>query len=112
MLKKFIDFCQAEKIFTAKKIVVAVSGGADSLALANLLNSSKRRFNLELCIAHYEHGLRGKNSLDDAKFVESFSKSLNLEFFCEHGDVKTFATKIIRVFAKTFRMSNILQGRI
>ena len=93
MLKKFIDFCQTEKIFAAKKIVIAVSGGADSLALADLLNSSKRRFNLELCIAHFEHGLRGENSLADAKFVEKFAKSLDIEFFCEHGDVKNFSAE-------------------
>ena len=93
MLKKFIEFCQSEKIFSAKKIVVAVSGGADSLALADLLNKSKRRFKLELCIAHYEHGLRGKNSLDDAIFVEDFAKSLNVKFFCEHGDVRAFAAE-------------------
>ena len=93
MLKKFIDLCRTENIFTAKKIVVAVSGGADSLALADLLNSSKRRFNLELCIAHYEHGLRGKDSIDDANFVENFAKSLGVKFFCAHGDVKTFAAE-------------------
>ena len=94
MLKKFIDFCQSEKIFnSAKKIVVAVSGGADSLALADLLFKSRRRFNLELCIAHYEHGLRGETSIADAKFVEQFAKSLNLKFFCEHGDVKSFSAE-------------------
>ena len=93
MLKRFIDFCQAEKIFSANKIVVAVSGGADSLALADLLNRSRRRFNLELCIAHYEHGLRGQSSIDDANFVEDFAKSLGVKFFCEHGDVKTFAAE-------------------
>ena len=93
MLKKFIDFCQTEKIFSAKKIVIAVSGGADSLALADLLKNCRKLFNLELCIAHYEHGLRGKNSLDDAKFVEEFARSLDIKFFCEHGDVKKFATE-------------------
>jgi len=94
VLKKFIDFCATEKIFdSAKKIVVAVSGGADSLALADLLNNSRRRFNLEICIAHYEHGLRGETSIADAKFVEQFAKSLNVKFFCEHGDVKKFATE-------------------
>ena len=93
MLKKFIDLCQAEKIFTAKKIVVAVSGGADSLALIDLLYRAKQKFQLELCVAHYEHGLRGETSLDDAKFVADFAKALNLKFFCEHGDVKTFAAE-------------------
>ncbi len=93
MLKKFIDFCQTENIFTAKKIVVAVSGGADSIALADLLNNSKRRFNLELCIAHYEHGLRGADSIADANFVADFAKSLGLNFYSEHGNVKNFSAE-------------------
>ena len=93
LLKKFIDLCQSEKIFYYKKIVVAVSGGADSLALADLLNRSKQKFKIEICIAHYEHGLRWKISLDDAKFVEDFTKNLGVEFFCGHGDVKKFSTE-------------------
>lgn len=93
MLKRFLEFCSAEKIFTAKKIVVAVSGGADSLALADLLNRVKQKFRLKLCIAHYEHGLRGQTSLDDAKFVEGFARSLGIKFFCESGDVKGFAAE-------------------
>lgn len=93
MLKKFIDVCQAENIFSAQKIVIAVSGGADSLALADLLFNVRQRFNLELCIAHYEHGLRGQPSIDDAVFVEKFAENLGVKFFCEHGDVKTFAAE-------------------
>lgn len=93
LLKKFIDACHAEKILYGKKIVVAVSGGADSLALADLLNRSRQKFKTEICIAHYEHGLRGKISLEDAEFVEEFAKNLEVEFFCEHGDVKNFAAE-------------------
>ncbi|MBR5913801.1 MAG: tRNA lysidine(34) synthetase TilS [Selenomonadaceae bacterium] len=98
MIKKFIDFCQSENIFyddfaPAQKIVVAVSGGADSLALADLLYNVRQRFKLQLCIAHYEHGLRGQDSLDDAAFVEEFAKNLGVKFFCEHGDVKKFAAE-------------------
>lgn len=93
MIKKFIDICQAENIFSAQKIIVAVSGGADSLALADLLYKVRQRFKLQLCIAHYEHGLRGQTSLDDAAFVEDFAKSHGLKFFCEHGDVKNFAAE-------------------
>ncbi|MBR6014026.1 MAG: tRNA lysidine(34) synthetase TilS [Selenomonadaceae bacterium] len=93
MLKKFIDLCQNEKIFYGRKIVVAVSGGADSLALADLLNRSRQKFKNEICIAHYEHGLRGEESLADAEFVEEFAKNLGVEFFCEHGDVKKFSAE-------------------
>ncbi len=93
MLKKFIDICLAENIFSVHKIVIAVSGGSDSLALADLLFNVKQRFNLEICIAHYEHGLRGQASLDDAAFVKNFADNLGVKFFCEHGDVKQFAAE-------------------
>ena len=93
MLKKFIEICQTEKIFPVQKIVVAVSGGADSLALADLIYNSRQKFNLEFCIAHFEHGLRGQDSVDDANFVKDFAKSLGVDFFCESGNVKNFAVE-------------------
>ncbi|MBQ7705327.1 MAG: tRNA lysidine(34) synthetase TilS [Selenomonadaceae bacterium] len=93
MLKKFIELCQTEKIFPVQKIVVAVSGGADSLALADLIYNSRQKFHLEFCIAHFEHGLRGQDSVDDANFVKDFAKSLGVDFFCESGNVKNFATE-------------------
>ncbi|MBQ4405188.1 MAG: tRNA(Ile)-lysidine synthetase, partial [Selenomonadaceae bacterium] len=71
MLKRFIDLCAAEKIFDGlRSVLIAVSGGADSLALAQLMINSRQRFKLELVIAHFEHGLRGRASLDDAAFVK------------------------------------------
>ena len=93
MLNKFIEICQTEKIFPVQKIVLAVSGGADSLALADLINRSRQRFKLEICIAHYEHGLRGNDSIDDANFVKDFAENLGVKFFCESGNVQNFATE-------------------
>lgn len=92
MLKRFIEFCRAEKIFDAHKIVVAVSGGADSLALADLIIRARQRFRLEICIAHYDHGLR-KNSGEDADFVKNFAESAGVNFFSRRGDVKSFAAE-------------------
>lgn len=91
MLNKFIETCRTENLLPVRKLIVAVSGGADSLALADLLNRSRRAFKLELCIAHYEHGLRGQDSLDDAKFVREFAAALGVEFYCESGDVENFS---------------------
>lgn len=94
MLKRFIDICATENIFDGVgKILIAVSGGADSLALAELLINSRRRFNLEIAIAHFEHGLRGQDSLDDADFVKTFAEEREIKFFGGHGDVKTFAAE-------------------
>ena len=94
MLKRFIDVCATENIFDGvHRILIAVSGGADSLALAELLIRSRQRFKLELAIAHFEHGLRGQDSLDDAAFVKNFSAERGLEFIGDSGDVKLFAAE-------------------
>ena len=74
-----------------KKILIAVSGGADSLALAELLINARQRFSLELYIAHFEHGLRGQDSLNDAAFVKNFAEERGIKFIGGHGDVKNFA---------------------
>ena len=62
--------------------IVAVSGGADSVSLALMLNDLKRRkkLNLRFVIAHFNHNLRGAESTKDAEFVEKLAQTLELEF--------------------------------
>ena len=107
MLKRFIDNCATEKIFEGvHKALIAVSGGADSLALAELMISSRQRFNLELCIGHFAHGLRGQESIDDAAFVKAFAEERGIKFIGGHGDVKAYAAaeKIsVETAARTLR---------
>ena len=115
MLKKFIDFCAAEKIFDdVRKVLIAVSGGADSLALAELMMNSRRRFGLELCIAHFEHGLRGQESLDDAAFVKNFAEERGIKFIGGQGDVKKFAAEkkfSVETAARTLRYEFLCNAR-
>ena len=94
MLKKFMETCAGEKIFAGvDKVLIAVSGSADSLALAELMKKSRRRFGLEIFIAHFEHGLRGQDSIDDADFVKKFSEAHEIQFIGGSGDVKNFAAE-------------------
>ncbi|MBQ4404144.1 MAG: tRNA lysidine(34) synthetase TilS, partial [Selenomonadaceae bacterium] len=82
------------------------SGGADSLALAQLMINSRQRFKLELVIAHFEHGLRGRASLDDAAFVKNFAEERGIKFISGRGDVKNFAAEnkiSIETAARTLR---------
>lgn len=115
MLKRFIDICAAAKIFDGiGKVLIAVSGGADSLALAELMINSRRRFKLELVIAHYEHGLRGQASIDDAAFVETFARERGIEFIGGHGDVKAFAAEqkiSVETAARTLRYKFLSDAR-
>ena len=65
-----------------KRWLVGVSGGADSLALLHLLVEAGFR-NLVIC--HLDHGLRGRASTEDAKFVRRIAEKLG--FVCETGRV-------------------------
>ena len=60
-----------------KKYLVAVSGGADSLALADGMLQS----GLTFAVCHVEHGIRGEASLADAAFVERFCRERSIPFF-------------------------------
>jgi tRNA(Ile)-lysidine synthase len=74
----------------SRRYLVGVSGGRDSVALLHLL-VTRGYGNLVVC--HLDHGLRGRASRDDAKFVEKFARDLHLP--CEIGttDVRELAVK-------------------
>ena len=63
------------------KYVVAVSGGVDSIALLDLLNQTEE---LELIVAHYDHGIR-KDSKKDRILVEETAKKYRFEFYYDEG---------------------------
>lgn len=54
------------------RVLCAVSGGADSVCLLHWLNSQRSEYGFELTAAHYNHQLRGEQSLRDEEFVRSF----------------------------------------
>lgn len=61
-------------------VVVGVSGGADSMALLTYLLSKREEYSLRLLVANVEHGIRGKESVEDTEFVRNFCKDNNVEF--------------------------------
>ncbi|HEY1646246.1 MAG TPA: tRNA lysidine(34) synthetase TilS [Candidatus Saccharimonadales bacterium] len=63
------------------KYVVAVSGGVDSVVLLHLL---QKQGQLELVVAHFDHGIREDSPLD-RKFVEDLSKEYGLKFYYDEG---------------------------
>lgn len=71
------------------KYVVAVSGGVDSVALLSMLS---RQQNLELVVAHFDHGIRDE-SHKDKKFVEYLAKKYDLEFACETAELGSDASE-------------------
>ena len=59
-------------------VVVAVSGGPDSVALCHLLHRLRHSLKVELVVAHVHHGLRGAEADQDALFVQNLSHQLSL----------------------------------
>lgn len=69
------------------RVAVAVSGGADSVALLCILNSIHKELGITLCVAHFNHCLRGDASEEDARFVAALARAQGLDFFVERADV-------------------------
>ena len=70
-----------------KRLLLAVSGGLDSICLAHYLAKNREALGIEwLGIAHVHHGLREGTADRDADFVEAFAKSLGVPFFLKKLD--------------------------
>ncbi|MBU0566900.1 tRNA lysidine(34) synthetase TilS, partial [bacterium] len=70
------------------KVVVALSGGPDSVALLHILRSLSNEYNLTLYAAHLNHLLRGREAEEDVSFVRELAKELKVEIRTEEADVK------------------------
>ncbi|MBQ8229254.1 MAG: tRNA lysidine(34) synthetase TilS [Clostridia bacterium] len=67
--------------FSGKKICVAVSGGADSVALLHYLKTAEKQYGYTLCAVHCEHGIRGEESVADMRFVQELCKGWEVPLY-------------------------------
>ena len=75
-------------------VVCAVSGGADSVCLLHWLYSLRTKHGFRLIAAHYNHMLRGEESLRDEQFVRDFVSALpGVELVVGRGDVSAAAVQ-------------------
>ena len=74
-------------IVPGDKVLVAVSGGPDSVCLLHLLNDLQEEFRFELSLAHMDHMARGEESTEDAHFADELGKKLGLQTYIERVDV-------------------------
>jgi tRNA(Ile)-lysidine synthase len=89
---KFIDDNQL--IDKGDKVLVALSGGADSVFLLYFLQKFKKRFGIELVAFHLNHNLRGKSASDDEKFCFDFCSKYKIKFISVSKDVKTYSKQM------------------
>lgn len=75
------------------RVLIGVSGGADSIALLEFFVSVKEKYDLDICVAHIEHGIRGEDSVNDAEFVKNYCKKLGVNFYLKTIDAPNLAKK-------------------
>ncbi|HEM62662.1 MAG TPA: tRNA lysidine(34) synthetase TilS [Chloroflexi bacterium] len=72
-------------------VVIGLSGGPDSLCLLHVLRTLRLELQIELYVAHLEHGIRGAASRADAEFVRNLAQSWHLPVSVEHADVPRYS---------------------
>lgn len=88
-----MQLCRTHEWFKqGEKVLLAVSGGLDSMVMAGLFLNTQAELKLEFAIAHVHHGLRKASDLEE-QFVRSFARKQGLPFFFERVDVKSFARR-------------------
>ena len=88
MLEQFQNFIKKEKLFNAEdKILLAVSGGMDSVLMCELFHKAGFKF----AIAHCNFQLRGEESNQDETFVSDLSKKYNVPFFVTSFQTNDYA---------------------
>lgn len=115
-IKAFIE--KNELIRPNSTLVLALSGGPDSVALLDVLYNLRKEFGLKLVIAHLNHSLRGNQSDLDEEFVKKLAKEYGLileteKIELEKSDEKTARRKRYQFFfrvAKKHKTDQIALG--
>lgn len=87
MEKLVLDYINENNLIEENdKVLVAVSGGPDSICLLTILYNLKEVLKIDLSVAHVNHLIRS-DAKDDAEYVKTFCESKNIKFFLKECDV-------------------------
>ncbi|MFA5326965.1 MAG: tRNA lysidine(34) synthetase TilS [Prolixibacteraceae bacterium] len=88
MIEQFLKYIREEKLFhSAQRILLAVSGGADSMLMLHLFASA----GFSVGIAHCNFGLRGAESDGDEQLVAEYCDQHNLAFYVKRFNTEEYA---------------------
>ena len=90
--EKVLRYIREQALMRAgDRVAVAVSGGADSVALLRVLLDLRSEMGIVLAVTHFNHGLRGEQSDADEAFVAELARENGLDFLAGHGNVPDYA---------------------
>ncbi len=88
LIKKVQNAIFQNNLFNREaKIILAISGGPDSVCLLDVFSRLQKKYSLELIIAHVNYNLRGEDSIEDEKFVQDLATKYNLEIFAQSIEI-------------------------
>ena len=89
--QRVLSFIQEHRLVKRRQmLLVAVSGGQDSVCLLHVLCNLQSVLGIKLHAAHLDHQLRGKESTGDARYVATLAKKLGIPFTIEKRDVRAY----------------------
>lgn len=92
MVKKVAAFAAEYQMLEKEdRIIVGVSGGADSVCLLLMLLELQKEIGFDLVAVHVNHGLRGDTALRDERYVEKLCREYGVPLEIYHEDVELFA---------------------
>lgn len=92
VLRRFLrDIAANELLVPGDRVGIAVSGGADSVALLRLMLEARERLGVVLSVIHFNHKIRGAHAFADEQFVSDLAKGHGLEFICDSADTRAVA---------------------
>jgi tRNA(Ile)-lysidine synthase len=87
--QKVREFIEKHRLVSSGDcVLVAVSGGPDSAALLHLLYDLREELELHLEVAHLQHGIRGAEAQEDARFVAELAEKLGLPFHLKEVNLR------------------------
>ncbi len=94
LAERVLGFIREHELVSGKTpLVVAVSGGADSVCLLHVLAGLQLKLSVSLHVAHLNHQLRGAEADDDAQYVAGLARRLGIPATIESADVKAYQAK-------------------
>ena len=92
MIEQVRKYVMEQRLLTpAERVSVAVSGGADSVALLRVLLDLRQELGVVVSVAHFHHGIRGPEADADHEFVARLASQHGLEFHAGFGDAPVHA---------------------
>lgn len=91
MIDKIKNTMRSCDIFPKKAVLIGLSGGADSVALTDVMHKLSQEYGFRVYAAHINHGLREDKAIRDEKFSAELCDKLGIRLFIKRADIRKYS---------------------